>query len=285
MIQAEYSNSYLDRMQNMITAFFNYAVSYFALSENPCRKAGRMGKREIVVNFWTKQEFDTILSAMEHDATAHVSFLLLYSSGIRFGEFLALTPKDFDFENNTLDISKSLQRIKRQDVITPPKTPKSIRNIIIPDFVMEEVKDYMSKLYNLKDTDRVFPFTKSFINNAMARACKATGVKKIRIHDIRHSHASYLINLGCAPLLISERLGHEKIQTTLSTYSHLYPNKHQEIVDIMQSQHQMDVAEAQKKGSQPKSKKFKVVSPENITSPKQVHEEPLDKCVGFAEDI
>ena len=175
-------------MQNMITAFFNYAVSYFALSENPCRKAGRMGKREIVVNFWTKQEFDTILSAMEHDATAHVSFLLLYYSGIRFGEFLALTPKDFDFENNTLDISKSLQRIKRQDVITPPKTPKSIRNIIIPDFVMEEVKDYMSKLYNLKDTDRVFPFTKSFINNAMARACKATGVKKIRIHDIRHPY-------------------------------------------------------------------------------------------------
>lgn len=172
----------------MITAFFNYAVSYFALSENPCRKAGRMGKREIVVNFWTKQEFDTILSAMEHDATAHVSFLLLYYSGIRFGEFLALTPKDFDFENNTLDISKSLQRIKRQDVITPPKTPKSIRNIIIPDFVMEEVKDYMSKLYNLKDTDRVFPFTKSFINNAMARACKATGVKKIRIHDIRHPY-------------------------------------------------------------------------------------------------
>lgn len=220
---------------------------------------------------------------MENDTTAHVSFLLLYYSGIRFGEFLALTPKDFDFEKNTLDINKSLQRIKRQDVITPPKTPKSIRNIIIPDFVMEEVKDYISKLYDSKDTDRVFPFTKSFINNAMARACKATGVKKIRIHDIRHSHASYLINLGCAPLLISERLGHEKIQTTLSTYSHLYPNKHQEIVDIMQSQHQMDVTKSQKKGSQPKNKKFKVVSPENITSPKQVHEQPLNKCVGFAE--
>lgn len=150
---------------------------------------------------------------------------------------------------------------------------------------MEEVKDYMSKLYDLKDTDRVFPFTKSFINNAMARACKATGVKKIRIHDIRHSHASYLINLGCAPLLISERLGHEKIQTTLSTYSHLYPNKHQEIVDIMQSQHQMDVAESQKKDSQPKNTKFKVVSPKDKTSPQQVHENDLSSCVDYAEDI
>lgn len=150
-----------------------------------------------------------------------------------------MTPKDFDFEKNTLDITKSLQRIKKQDVVTPPKTPKSIRNIIIPDFVMNEIKAYMSKLYDLKDTDRVFPFTKSYINNAMAGACKKSGVKKIRIHDIRHSHASYLINLGCAPLLISERLGHEKVQTTLSTYSHLYPNKHQEVVDMIQNLHQM----------------------------------------------
>ena len=76
----------------------------------------------------------------------------------------------------------------------------------------------------------------------MTRACKKSGVKKIRIHDIRHSHASYLINLGCAPLLISERLGHEKVQTTLNTYSHLYPNKHQEVVDMMQNQHQKDMA-------------------------------------------
>ena len=177
MIAKEYSNSYLDRMQNMMTALFNYAVDYFNLSENPCHKAGRMGKREVVVSFWTKDEFDRILAAMEDDPTAHVSFSILYYSGIRFGEFLALTPTDFDFEKNSLDITKSLQRVKKQDVVTPPKTPKNIRNIIIPDFVMKEVKDYMLKLYDLKDTDRVFPFTKSYINNAMARACKKTGVK------------------------------------------------------------------------------------------------------------
>ena len=53
---------------------------------------------------------------------------------------------------------------------------------------MNEVKDYMSKLYDLKDTDRGFPFTKSYINNAMARACKKSGVKKIRIHDICHPY-------------------------------------------------------------------------------------------------
>jgi integrase len=279
LIQKDYSNSYLDRIQNMMTALFNYAVDYFNLSENPCHKAGRMGKREVVVNFWTKEEFDRILAAMEDDPTAHVSFSLLYYSGIRFGEFLALTIQDFDFQNNTLDINKSLQRIKRQDVITPPKTPKSIRNIIIPDFVMNEVKDYISTIYDLGETDRVFPFTKSYINNAMARACKKSGVKKIRIHDIRHSHASYLINLGCAPLLISERLGHEKIQTTLNTYSHLYPNKHQEVVDMIQNQHRLDEAGSlpdktanTTSDNEPDATKFKVVSPNGIISSKQAHE-------------
>lgn len=225
---------------------------------------------------------------MEDDPIAHVSFSLLYYSVIRFGEFLALTPKDFDFEKNTLDITKSLQRIKKQDVVTPPKTPKSIRNIIIPDFVMNEVKAYMSKLYDLKDTDRVLPFTKSYINNAMERACKKSGVKKIRIHDIRHSHASYLINLGCAPLLISERLGHKNVQTTLSTYSHLYPNKHQEVVDMIQNQHKKDMAtsdvtapvEASEK-SKPQGSRFKVVSPKDKISPQQVHENNLSPCVGF----
>lgn len=86
MIAKDYSNSYLDRMQNMITALFNYAVDYFNLAENPCHKAGRMGKREVVVNFWTKDEFDRILAAMEDDPTAYVSFSLLYYSGIRFGD-------------------------------------------------------------------------------------------------------------------------------------------------------------------------------------------------------
>lgn len=104
----------------------------------------------------------------------------------------------------------------------------------------------------------------------MGRACNKSGVKRIRIHDIRHSHASYLINLGCAPLLISERLGHEKVQTTLSTYSHLYPNKHQEVVNMMQAQHKSEeISDPQ--DLQPDTTRFKVVSPTAKISPLQAH--------------
>lgn len=65
----------------------------------------------------------------------------------------------------------------------------------------------------------------------MERVCKISGVKKIRVHDIRHSHASLLVEMGFSPLLIAERLGHERVQTTMETYSHLYPNKQIEVAN------------------------------------------------------
>ena len=60
-------------------------------------------------------------------------------------------------------------------------------------------------------------------------------MKKIRIHDIRHSHASLLINQGCDALVIADRLGHEKVSTTLNTYSHLFPHKQQALVDNLEA--------------------------------------------------
>lgn len=103
-------------------------------------------------------------------------------------------------------------------------------------------------------------------------------------------NTSYHINLGCAPLLISEQLGHEMVQTTLSTYSHLYPNKHQKVVDMMQNQHQKDmetsdVSALAEASEEPKSQgtKFKVASPKDKISPQQIHKNGLSPCVGFAE--
>lgn len=98
---------------------------------------------------------------------------------------------------------------------------------------MEMVREYSSMLYDYKPTNRLFLTTKQSLTREMIRGCIASGVKRIRIHDLRHSHASLLIELGFAPLLISERLGHENIETTLNTYSHLYPNKHGEVAEIL----------------------------------------------------
>ena len=90
-------------------------------------------------------------------------------------------------------------------------------------------------IYGYKPNERLFPTTKSSLYRAMKKYSELAGVKKIRIHDLRHSHASLLIEKGVPPLAISERLGHEDIQTTLNTYSHLYPNKQNEIADMLSS--------------------------------------------------
>ena len=95
-------------------------------------------------------------------------------------------------------------------------------------------------LYGLKKKDRIFTVTKSYLHHEMDRGAKAAGVKRIRIHDLRHSHASLLVELGFQPLAIAERLGHEKIETTLNTYSHLYPNKQAELADRLELENEED---------------------------------------------
>lgn len=130
--------------------------------------------------------------------------------------------------------NKSIQRINKKDIITPPKTPKSNRVIPIPNFLCDNLKNYIDTIYDIKPTDRIFPFTKYFLHLEMIRGCEKSKVKQIRLHDLRHSHASLLIELGFSPLLIAERLGHEKVETTLNTYSHLYPNKQDQLINALE---------------------------------------------------
>ena len=153
---------------------------------------------------------------------------------------MALTYNDIDLEKRTVSINKSYQRFNERDVITPPKTPKSNRIVNIPKFLTEELKEYISRLYGLMPDDRMFQFTKAFLEHEMIRGVKNTGVKKIRLHDLRHSHASLLIEMGFTPLAIAERLGHEKIETTLNTYSHLYPNKQSQLADELDREYERE---------------------------------------------
>ena len=135
---------------------------------------------------------------------------------------LALTAADFNFEKETVRINKSYQRLHGEDVITTPKTKKSNRIIKMPKFLCEEMQEYLQMLYGLKKKDRIFTVTKSYLHHEMDRGAKAAGVKRIRIHDLRHSHISLLINLGFSALAIGERVGHEAVDITYH-YAHLFP--------------------------------------------------------------
>lgn len=158
------------------------------------------------------------------------AFEMLYWCGIREGELLALTSADFDFQKETVTINKSYQRLKGRDVITDPKTPKSNRVIQMPSFLCQEIQDHINSLYGMQPTDRIFPVTKSFLYKEMERGCKLSGVKKIRIHDLRHSHISLLIDMGFTALAIADRVGHESIDITYR-YAHLFPNRQEEMAN------------------------------------------------------
>jgi integrase len=236
--EKNYSLTYLKTVHNQISAIFNFACKYYKLPTNPARTCGAMGKKNAdSMLFWTIEEFKRFIPFVSNKPISKAAFELLFWTGIRSGELLALTLNDFDFNVQTVSINKNYARHEGIDLILEPKTPKSKRTITIPKFICEIITDYASKLYDYEPHERLFTVTKSYLHSEMTRGSEKSGVKRIRIHDLRHSHASLLINEGFSPLLISERLGHENIETTLQTYSHLYPNKHGEVADRLQQFH------------------------------------------------
>lgn len=235
LIAKNYSQTYLRTINNQLTAIFNYASKYYDLKNNPCTKAGSIGKNKAdEMNFWTKEEFSKFINTIVDKHRSYVGFKVLFWSGLRIGELLALTISDIDFNAKTLNISKSYQRLGKRDVITPPKTSKSNRIITIPDFLLEDLKDYINCLYCIEPNDRLFPVTKHYFEKEMKRGVKISGVKRIRLHDTRHSHCALLFEMGISPLEVAERLGHEHVETTLQTYAHLYPNKQKHISEKLE---------------------------------------------------
>ena len=187
-----YSPVYLKTLHNQLSAIFNHAVKFYGLKDNPAAKVGNMGKakaREML--FWTQEEYKKFSEEMMDKPVSFYAFEMLYWCGIREGELLALTPADFDFDRETVTISKSYQRIGGRDIITDPKTPKSNRTIKMPEFLCEEMQDYMKQLYRIGKNDRLFEVTKSYLHHEMDRGANAAGVKRIRIHDLRHPYVKH----------------------------------------------------------------------------------------------
>lgn len=242
LIKMGYSPTYLKTINNQLSAIFNYAIRYYDLKSNPCAKAGSMGKSKAEeMDFWTGEEFRKFIDSVMNKRLSYMAFMTLYWTGMRLGELLALNPKDVDLEKRTISITKSYQRLGKKAVITPPKTPKRKRVITVPEFLAADIKDYMDSLYDLQENDRLFPITKYYLEHEMQRGIKESGVKRIRVHDLRHSHASMLIELGFSPLEIANRLGHEKVETTLNTYAHLYPNKQTKLAERLDRKYKGDL--------------------------------------------
>lgn len=186
------SQGYLKTIHNQLSSLFNHAIKIYGLRLNPASTVGNMGKEERKeMSYWTVEEYSKFSDEMMDKPISYYAFQMLYWTGIRVGELLALTAGDFDFKNNMLTINKSYQRLHGEDVITPPKTEKSNRTIKMPQFLCDEMQEYLKMFYSPNDGDRIFPISKSYLHHEMDRGSKAAGVKRIRIHDLRHPYVKH----------------------------------------------------------------------------------------------
>lgn len=164
-----------------------------------------------------------------------LAFDILFWTGCREGEMLALLPKDLT-DDDQLRIYKTYHRKKGQDILGPTKNSKKggNRNVPIPHWLAEEFRTYCSKLYGLTPDDRVFYMTCTALNKELTRCTQITYLPDIRVHDLRHSHVSLCIELGYSIVLVAKRIG-DTVPVVMRTYAHLYPNKQQELVSRLET--------------------------------------------------
>ncbi len=224
MLKKNYTQTYLKLISSQLSSLFNYAERYYRLSDNPCKRAGNIGKGTAEEQkFWTLDEFNQFITAFDDRPMERVAFQILFWTGIRLGELLALSYSDIDYENGMIHITKSYQRLKGVDTITTPKTAESIRDVTVPNFLLQDLEDFCNTLYGILPEERMFCHTKYWLERELLYGVKKSGVKRIRIHDLRHSHIALLGELGYSLKEAASRAGHVRITTT-AKYMHLYPD-------------------------------------------------------------
>ena len=234
ILAVDLSDTYIHKLDTIFRTLYAFGAKRCKLLENPFDGLEKIGHaRADTMQFWTLNQYRSFIALIE-DPVKHLAFDLLFYTGIRAGELLALQIGDIDLVQGILHITKSYQRIGGKNIISPPKTKKGIRDITMPKFLCYEIIEYKKHIYGC---DPEFPLFAKMCRGTLKynldKYSELAGIPRIRVHDLRHSHVSLLIEQGVAPMIIQERLGHESINTTLGTYGHLYPNKQKQVVDIL----------------------------------------------------
>lgn len=233
-----YSADHLKKIHTVLSSIFNFAIKFHGLTNNPARITGNFEKESNKrMNFWVVDEFHQFIDSVD-DLLYKTFFSTLYYSGARKGELLALTWEDINFEEKTININKTEFNRK----ITKPKTKSSNRIIMLPSLVIDllkNLKEHATIKSPIKINYVVFgefytSISASTLDRKYTNYVLNAGVKRILLHEFRHSHASYLINKGVSPLIVAQRLGHSDVATTLNTYSHLYPSKQAEVIAFIE---------------------------------------------------
>lgn len=253
-----YAQSYASLVFGMFRKSLDYAVEMSYLEFNLSKKAKAIPKGKAIVPYWTKNEFEAILSQIcISDFYEHLNFVMLwvyYMTGVRVNEGTALCWNDIDFRNNRLRIHHMLVLKNRQEWVRNAytKTSDGKRIISLDKDTLKILRDWRRRQESVglgKEIDFVFtydglPMIKSTIIRVIERYSSLAGVKRIQGKGLRHSNASYLINeFNVSVLILSKRLGHSSPEITLKHYAHLWSGADETVAELMAGNININTAE------------------------------------------
>lgn len=225
----------------------NHAVNLELINKNPLSSISMVKQQKRKVTTWSFEELEHFLKiAKKHHIFFYRMFVVAAYTGLRKGEILGLSKDDIDWGKKTIRITQSVSETKKGVQLGELKTPSAYRTVTLDDFVISILKEQVSKNNEMKlkqgshyqDNQLVFChedgviYRPTSINRVFKRFVERSGVPFIRFHDLRHTHATLLLELGVNPKVVSDRLGHASVKITLDTYSHVSLNLQSEVADI-----------------------------------------------------
>lgn len=238
-----YSASYNSDIRGHMITLLNHAMTFYGLENNILSNIKVFNKRKTnkqEINFWTYEEFKSFISKVDEELY-YTLFTTLFFTGTRIGECLALTWNDL--KNDYITINKTIAKEKdknRNNIITTPKTPSSNRNIQLDNYtllLLNKLKEQQKTIPGFNNNWFIFGGSKTLsrttIDSRKTKYTQLANIKKIRLHDFRHSHATFLLSYGVPITVISKRLGHKDVTTTFNTYIHFIPCDEDKAINLI----------------------------------------------------
>ena len=247
--ELDYSTITKNYIINKYKAVFKYACRWYHLKQDPTAFITnfkrsfeeKLKSKDKENKVWNDEEFERFIGCVD-DETYRLFYILLYYSGMRLGELLAITWKDYN--GKALNVCKSIPKQSEDGVLRPKETKNtsSIRDVSLPKNICDLLDEYKTNEMNQCGYNdewlifgRTIPLPRTNINRHKDSAIKKSKVTRITIHQFRHSHASNLINNKMSIVGVSRRLGHADINMTLKVYAHLFKESDEEIIDYLQT--------------------------------------------------
>lgn len=239
------SNKTVRMHMHLLSQSLRYAVGLQMLKSNPCSHVKAPSKKKKQTKYLQEEEVGILLSESKNTSDWDYKFIFLaLHTGMRRGELLGLKWRNVNLPEGKIYVIENLQRIRNKGLIFKeyPKTTSSRRNIDISNSVIKMLKNHKKEQDdnhlkndpNYEDNNLVFcnndgtPINPNKPTRHFRKIRESADITKIRLHDLRHTHASILLKAGIQPKVVQERLGHSSIAITLDIYSHLFPSLQKE---------------------------------------------------------